>query len=46
MGYKSFEKNNETYFKYSPMKKVKKATLINKKNADNPFNILEEIRFK
>ena len=46
MGYKSFEKNNETYFKYSPMKKVKKATLINKKNADNPFNILEEMRFK
>ncbi len=46
MGYKIFEKNNDIYFKYSPTKKVKKATILDSKNADNPFKILKEMRFK
>ena len=44
MNYKSFEKNNETYFKYSPKKisfKIK-----SKKSLDNPFNILNQLNIK
>ena len=44
MNYKSFEKNNEIYFKYVP----KKSNFKNKsKNLkDNPFKILNQINFK
>ncbi len=45
MNYKTFEKNNNTYFIYSP-KKVKNAPIPSKKNRDNPFNILKEMNFK
>jgi len=46
MGYKTFKKNNEFYFKYMPIKqKIKKFTNTNQ-IADNPFNILKKISFK
>ena len=46
MNYSSFEKNNETYFKYNPLKNHKKhfSTKILKK--ENPFNVLKDINFK
>ena len=44
MGYKILEKNNETFFKYSPIKKVKK--IINKKKQkESPFGILKTLNF-
>ncbi len=46
MSYKVNQRNNEIYFKYSPVKKVKKTPMIDNKNRDNPFKILKEIRFK
>ena len=46
MSYKVNKRNNEIYFKYSPVKKVKKTPMIDNKNRDNPFKILKEIRFK
>ena len=46
MNYSSFEKNNDTYFKYNPLKNNKKhfSTKILKK--ENPFNVLKNINFK
>ena len=44
MNYKSFEKNNEIYFKYLPKKNNFKAK--SKKNFDNPFNILNQLNIK
>ena len=46
MGYRTHEKNNDIYLKYSPVKKVKKTPILDKKNTDNPFRILKEMRFK
>ena len=45
MNYKTYKKNDEFFFKYSPFKK---ETGINKKNIvnDNPFEKLKEINFK
>jgi ATP-dependent RNA helicase SUPV3L1/SUV3 len=45
MNYKIFEKNNETYFKYTPMKKTHK---IYKKviSSNSPFKVLKNINFK
>ena len=42
MSYKRFEKENETFFKYSPTKKFKK---INSKKVsnENPFKILKNL---
>jgi len=45
MGYKTFDKNNETFFKYLP-KRGKNANVPSRKNKDNPFSILSEINFK
>ncbi len=46
MNYKTFEKNNENYFKYMPIKsKIKKFVNKNVKD-DNPFNVLKKISFK
>jgi len=42
MSYKIFDKDNETYFKYSPMKKSKKDT-IKKVSSENPFKILKNL---
>ena len=46
MNYKTFEENNELYFKYAPTK-LKIIKNIKKNNeTDNPFNILKNINFK
>ena len=46
MGYKSYIKNNETYFKYIAQKKYQKINKVNKIKPDNVFSILKEINFK
>ena len=46
MNYKTFEKNNETYFKYAPIKKFKKNYKFKSNNKDNPFRILKQMSFK
>ena len=42
MNYKIFEKENETFFKYSPNKKFKKIT-TKKISKENPFKILKNL---
>ncbi len=42
MNYKIFEKENETFFKYSPTKKLKKIT-TKKISNENPFKILKNL---
>ena len=44
MNYKSFEKNNETFFKYHP-KKIKNK-IKDYKLKDNPFNVLNQLNIK
>ena len=46
MSYKTFEKNNDLYFKYFPNNKgkLKKFSKKNQLN-DNPFNVLKNINF-
>ena len=46
MNYKTFEKNDETYFKYAPIKKFKKNYKFKSNNKDNPFRILKQMSFK
>ena len=47
MSYKTFEENNEIYFKYAPTKQKKMRKTINKiPENDNPFNVLKNINFK
>ena len=46
MGYKSYMKNKETYFRYTSNKKYLKVSKINKIKPDNAFSILKEINFK
>ena len=46
MGYKSFSKDHEIYFKYNLKKKFKNMQKNKNTNEDNPFNILKEIRIK
>ena len=42
MGYKIFDKVDETYFKYSPTKKLKKFS-TKKISSENPFKILKNL---
>ena len=42
MNYKIFEKDNESYFKYHPNKKIKKIA-IKKISDENPFKILKNL---
>ena len=42
MNYKIFDKDNETYFKYNPVKKFKK-NLVKKVSNENPFKILKNL---
>ncbi len=42
MNYKIFEKENKTFFKYSPIKKFKKIT-TKKISKENPFKILKNL---
>ena len=46
MNYKTFEKNDETYFKYAPIKKFKKNYKFKSNNKDNPFSVLKQMNFK
>ncbi len=46
MGYKTFNKNNETFFKYLPQKKIYKKDKLNKFKSENVFSVLKEISFK
>ena len=42
MSYKIFDKVNDTYFKYTPIKKIKKV-LSKKVSSENPFKILKNL---
>ncbi|MDC0236025.1 helicase, partial [Candidatus Pelagibacter sp.] len=42
MGYKIFDKENETFFKYTPIKKFKKNS-IKKIDNENPFRVLKNL---
>jgi ATP-dependent RNA helicase SUPV3L1/SUV3 len=42
MNYKIFDKDEETYFKYNPIKKFKKEP-IKKVSNENPFKILKNL---
>ena len=42
MGYKIFDKENETFFKYTPIKKFKKNS-IKKIDSENPFRVLKNL---
>ena len=42
MNYKIFDKNDETYFKYNPVKKFKKHS-ERKVSSENPFKILKNL---
>ena len=44
MNYKIIEKNNEVFFRYNPIKKIKK-NFIKKTTAESPFNILKKMNF-
>jgi ATP-dependent RNA helicase SUPV3L1/SUV3 len=44
MNYKTVEKENEIYFKYSPIKKNKK-TFKKENNINNPFKVLKNMNF-
>ena len=46
MGYKSFEKNNETFFKYTSKGKIFKNSRTNELKPDNVFGVLRNINFK
>ncbi len=46
MSYYSYEKNQETYFKYSPVKNTKKHFSSKIPKKENPFNVLKNINFK
>ena len=45
MNYKVFEKENEIYFKYNPIKKFKKAS-IKKVSKENPFEVLKNLNLR
>ena len=42
MNYKVVEINDEIFFKYMPIKKIKK-TLNKKKSKENPFGVLKSL---
>ncbi len=46
MDYKTYNKNDEIFFKYSPKKKFRKINEKNKITLDNPFNVLKEMSIK
>ena len=46
MGYKSFEKDNETFFKYTSKGKIFKNSRTNELKPDNVFGVLRNINFK
>jgi ATP-dependent RNA helicase SUPV3L1/SUV3 len=46
MNYSSYTKNDETYFKYNPIKNNKKQFVSKVLKKENPFSILKNINFK
>jgi ATP-dependent RNA helicase SUPV3L1/SUV3 len=42
MGYKVFDKEKDTFFKYNPIKKFKKVS-TKKVSSENPFNVLKKL---
>jgi len=46
MDYSSYTKNNETYFKYNPIKSNKKQFSSKVLKKENPFSILKNMNFK
>ena len=42
MNYKIYEKDSETYFKYNPIKKIKKNP-SKKVSSENPFRVLKDL---
>ena len=46
MGYKSFEKDNETFFKYISKRKIFKISKTSEVKSDNVFGVLKNINFK
>ena len=45
MNYKTFEKDNNLHFKYTPFRKIIKKS-DNKNIKDNPFNVLSQLNLK
>ncbi|MDC3139624.1 helicase-related protein [Candidatus Pelagibacter sp.] len=45
MNYKTYEKDNNLYFKYIPLRKIIKKDTY-KSNNDNPFNVLSQLNLK
>ena len=46
MNYKTYEKENNLYFKYFPSKKIIKKKQNKKDFKDNPFGVLSQLNFK
>ena len=46
MNYKTFEKNKDLFFRYTPTKQKIKRYIKKNKTKDNPFNVLKNISFK
>ncbi len=46
MNYKTYEKNNDLYFKYIPKKQKIKKFVKKETVKDNPFKVLKNINFK
>ena len=46
MNYSSYAKNEETYFKYTPIKNSKKQFSSKVLKKENPFSVLKNIKFK
>ena len=46
MNYKTYEKNNDLYFKYMPKKQKIKKFVKKETVKDNPFKVLKNINFK
>ena len=45
MNYKAYEKDNEIYFQYSPIKEKKKNFIEKTNIKNNPFKVLKNINF-
>ena len=46
MNYKTYEKNNDIYFKYKNYKKIDKFNKSNNKLSDSPFKKLVQLNLK
>ena len=46
MNYKTYEKENNLYFKYIPIKKIIRKKEIKKDIKNNPFGVLSQLNFK